>query len=113
VIATAAKAEIPASIPVSKQDGIVNQVLPDIPRKAMSTINGKFRVQVKVKVDRTGKVVGSEFVSPGPSKYFANLTMQAARDWKFSPSDTETRAWNLQFEFRRSGASVVPKQIAR
>ncbi len=113
VVSTAAKAEIPATTPVSKQDGIVNQVLPDIPHKAMSTINGRFRVQVRVKVDRTGNVVDSELVSPGPSKYFANLTMQAARDWKFSPSDTETRAWNLQFEFRRSGASVVPKQIAR
>jgi outer membrane biosynthesis protein TonB len=113
VVATPVKAEVPVAMPVSKQDGVINQVLPDIPRKAINTINGKVRVQVKVKVDRTGSVVDSEFVSPGPSKYFANLTMQAARDWKFSPSDAEMRAWNLQFEFRRSGASVVPTQIAR
>jgi serine/threonine protein kinase len=111
--ATPVRVDAPIAVSPGKQDRIVNQVLPDIPPKAMSTINGKVRVQVKVHVDRAGNVVGSEFVSAGPSKYFANLTMQAARDWKFSPSDAALRAWNLQFEFRRSGASVVPTQLDR
>jgi TonB family protein len=103
-------APTPAS---SKQDSVVHQVLPDVPRKAMNTIDGKVHVRVKVQVDREGNVVNSEFVSPGPSKYFANLAMQAARKWKFSPSDSEARAWNLQFEFRRSGTTITPTQVSR
>jgi serine/threonine protein kinase len=95
------------------QGSVVRQVLPDVPRKAMNTISGKFRVQVKVRVDREGNVVQAEFISRGPSKYFADLTMQAAREWKFSPSELTARAWNLQFEFRRSGASVVPTRVQR
>ena len=108
-----AKPEPTAVVPTGKQGEVVRQVLPDVPTKAMHSINGKFRVQVKVNVDRDGNVVGSEFVSPGPSKYFATLTMAAAKEWKFSPSDATARAWNLQFEFRRSGASVVPVQVER
>ena len=110
---TAAVAQPSRSLTGSSRDGIVNQVMPDVPSKAMRTINGKFRVQVRVKVDQAGNVVKSEFTSAGPSRYFANLTIDAARQWKFAPSDTTTRAWNLQFEFRRSGATVVPVQLDR
>ena len=88
-------------------DAVVQQVLPEIPPKALRTINGKFRVQVKVRVNRDGDVVGSEFESRGPSKYFADLTMQAAQQWKFSRADTSERAWNLDFVFRRSGTTVT------
>jgi TonB family protein len=113
VAVTEAKSEVATPVPTRSQDGIVNQVLPEIPEKAMRTISGRFSVQVKVRVDREGNVVDSEFVSAGPSKYFANLTMQAARDWKFSPSESATRAWNLQFEFRRSGITSFPTEMDR
>lgn len=96
---------------VNGTDGVVHQVMPDVPQRAMRTITGKVRVQVKVHVNREGDVVSSEFVSRGPSSYFANLTMQAAKQWKFAPADASNRAWNLQFEFRRSGISTNPTKI--
>ncbi len=94
-------------------DSVVERVLPDVPPKAMRTINGKVRVKVKVRVNRDGDVVGSEFASRGPSKYFADLTMAAAKQWKFSRAETSERAWNLEFEFRRSGITANPIPIAR
>jgi TonB family protein len=84
--------------------------LPEVPQNALNTISGTVRVQVKVQVDPQGNVVDSEFVRPGPSKYFSRLAMEAARDWKFAPS-TQPTAWNLQFDFRQSGASAVSTAV--
>jgi TonB family protein len=98
---------------VGSEDGVLSQPVPDVPRHALNTITGKVRVKVKVHVDREGKVVDSEFASHGPSQYFARLAMETARQWKFAPSDSESRAWNLQFDFRRTGTDVVPTQLDR
>ena len=108
-----ANLERPLAKATVKQDGVVNQVLPDVPQRAMNTISGKVRVRVKVQVNSQGNVVNSEFTSAGPSKYFANMAMEAARQWKFAPSEAANRAWDLQFEFRRSGITSVPMQIDR
>src|SRR5581483_2156188 len=65
---------------------VINQVLPDVPQKARDTIHGILRVSVRVHVNGAGSVVGAELESPGPSIYFARLSMQAAQGWKFTPS---------------------------
>jgi TonB family protein len=94
-------------------EGVVHQVLPDVPAKARNTIQGKVRVKVKVSVNPAGNVTAAEFVSPGPSKYFSRLAIEAARDWKFIPAQSASRAWNLQFEFRRAGTTAAPTAISR
>jgi TonB family protein len=88
-------------------DGVVRRVVPDVPRSAANTIQGTVRVKMKVQVDASGNVTQAEFVSRGPSQYFSRLAEKAARDWKFVPGES-ARVWNLQFDFRRSGASVLP-----
>jgi TonB family protein len=101
---------------ITAQDGIVHKVVPSVPQKARNTIQGKVRVKVKVNVNSSGDVVDSEFVSRGPSRYFANLAMEASRDWKFSSASSgkeNSRAWTLDFIFRRAGTDVHPAQIAR
>jgi TonB family protein len=95
-------------------EGVVQQVVPDVPAKARNTIQGKVRVKVKVSVDSAGNVTAAEFVSPGPSKYFSKLAIEAARDWKFIPAQAaSSRAWALQFEFRRAGTTAAPAAISR
>jgi TonB family protein len=83
-------------------DGI-QQVLPDVPQKAQATIRGTVRVSVKVSVDPSGRVAEAELDSPGPSAYFANLALRAARQWTFSPAKPNgtgtTRDWVLHFAF--------------
>lgn len=88
-------------------DGVVRKVVPDVPRSALNTIQGTVRVKMRVQVGPSGDVTQAEFISRGPSQYFARLAEKAARDWKFVPGDN-ARTWNLQFDFRRSGASVLP-----
>src|SRR5579864_5860073 len=66
--------------------GAVNKkVLPEVPRSARMTIHGKIKVGVRVDVDSSGKVALARLVSPGPSRYFANLALKAAREWEFNP----------------------------
>jgi TonB family protein len=93
-----------------------HQVLPAVPRSARSTIRGKVKVSVRVRVSPTGSVVGAKLASPGPSKYFAEQALQAARHWKFSPPKVDGQdaasEWILRFEFGSSGTKAVPAQVA-
>lgn len=90
------------------QAEVLHQVIPNVPRSARETITGRVKVGVRVKVDSAGNVSDTELVNPGPSKYFARLAQEAAKDWKFQPSQDAVRDWVLRFEFGRSGTRVHP-----
>ena len=87
---------------------IVRQVLPNVTAGALRTIHGKVRVTVRVHTDSAGNVAKAEFVSTGPSRYFASHALEAAQDWKFATSKANAHVWVLQFVFQRSGTSVNP-----
>jgi TonB family protein len=101
---------VPAIPAVPAALSVLHQQLPAVPRKAQATIQGHFKVSVRVRVDRTGKVASAELQDPGPSKYFARLVIDAAKQWKFSPTDS-ARVWLLQFTFSREKitAEASPK----
>jgi TonB family protein len=91
------------------------QITPSVSQKSRDTIQGTVRVRVRVTVDPSGKVVGATFDSPGPSKYFANLALQAGQHWQFSPAEVDGRPvsseWVLRFEFARASTKVVPTPV--
>lgn len=88
---------------------ILRQVLPNVTASALRTIHGKVRVTVRVHTDSAGNVAKAEFVSAGPSRYFANHALEAAQDWKFATSRANAHDWLLQFVFQRNGTSVNPR----
>jgi TonB family protein len=96
---------------------VVHQVLPDVPRSARETIRGRIKVSVRARVDSSGRVVGAKLDSPGPSKYFAQLALQAARRWRFEPAKSDgqdvSSEWILRFEFLRTATRAVPVRVAR
>jgi len=100
----------------SVQGEILHQVLPDVPQSARDTIRGKVRVSVKVAVDPSGSIVGATLDSAGPSRYFGNLALQAARQWEFGAAKVDNRyipsEWILRFEFERTATKVFPVQTA-
>ncbi len=115
--APSSSAQGPSSTPDSAQssaaNAVVQQVLPDVSRGARNTIRGTIRVKVQVAVDSSGNVANANFVSPGPSKYFANLALQSARKWKFAPAQANGDAgneWILTFEFRQIGTHATANQ---
>jgi TonB family protein len=104
----------PAQMAVA-QGSVLQQVLPDVSRSAQNTIEGRVKVSVQVAVDASGNVSQVKFVSPGPSKYFANLALAAARRWKFNPPQADGQAtgseWVLRFQFGRTSTQVFPAEI--
>ena len=94
---------------------ILDQVLPDVPQAARDTIHGKVRVSVKISVDSSGNVTSADLDSRGPSQYFADQALSAARRWEFAPAKVDGRnvatGWVVRFEFSQLDTQVFPKQI--
>jgi TonB family protein len=90
--------------------------LPDVSNKARSTIHGKVRVTVRAHVERAGNVSQAELDAPGPSKYFADLALKAARRWEFTAPEVNGHSvpseWLIRFEFSQSGTQAFPRQSA-
>jgi TonB family protein len=110
-----ANAPAPASSSASPARGeVLDQVLPDVSEKARATIQGKVRVTVRVHVEPAGNVSSAELESPGPSKYFADLALQAVRRWEFTAPELNGHSapsdWLIRFEFSQSGTQAFPKQ---
>jgi TonB family protein len=105
----------PKNASAPKSEGVVQQVTPEVPQKARETIQGKIKVKVRVQVDAPGDVVEAELDSPGPSKYFAQLALQAAQRWKFTPAQSgaaeASREWLLRFEFGSTETRVFPSLV--
>jgi TonB family protein len=100
----------------SSKGEVLDQVLPDVSKKARATIHGKVRVNIKLQVGPSGNVTGAEFDSPGPSKFFADLAMEASRKWAFTPPEVNGKSvaseWRLRYEFTSKDTKVAPTQIA-
>ena len=95
---------------------VAERVLPQVSRSARQTIHGKIKVVVRVQVETSGLVSSARLESPGPSKYFANLALQAARRWRFKPAQVDGHAiasiWILRFRIGRTTTEVSPVEAA-
>jgi TonB family protein len=100
----------------SARGEVLDQVLPDASEKALATIHGVVRVTVRVQVDPTGNVSEATLDSPGPSPYFADLALKAARRWQFTSPEAAGHsvpsAWLIRFHFTPSGSKAFPTQTA-
>jgi TonB family protein len=95
---------------------VARQVLPDVPEAAIQTIHGRFALSIRATVDQGGDVSNAEVDSPGPSRYFASLSLQAAKKWKFNPAQVDGQAvssmWVLRFEFSQAATEVAPVEVS-
>jgi TonB family protein len=95
---------------------IVHRVVPRVPQKALDSIQGTVRVGVRIQVDSSGRVTTVELDSPAPSRYFAQLSLQAARQWQFEPlkarAPNGSSEWLLRFEFTRTATRVSPARVS-
>jgi serine/threonine protein kinase len=113
-----ANAPVPATASSSGnvRGKVAQQFLPDASQKARDTIRGKVRVSVKVHVDESGRVTQAAFDAPGPSQYFADRTLEAAKLWLFTPAKMDGHNvpsdWVLRFEIDPTATTVNPTQTA-
>jgi len=109
----------PAPTPASDSPApgeVLDQVLPEVPDKALNTIRGVVRVTVRVHVDAAGNVSQAELEAPGPSRYFADLALKAAGKWAFGSPELEGKSvaseWLIRFDYSQSGVVALPQQTA-
>jgi len=98
-----------AATPATEDAGVLHQVLPDVPEKAARTIHGRFHVMVKATTDNRGNVTDASLDSAGPSQYFANLALKAARQWKFAAGSGGPSDWLIRFDFTAAGTTASAK----
>ena len=95
---------------------VLDQILPRPASSALASIQGTVRVTVRVHVDPAGNVSQALIEQAGPSKYFAQKSLEAAKGWVFlSPSvDGHSAAseWLIRFDFSSSGTNAFPKQVS-
>jgi len=95
---------------------VLQQFLPDASQGARDTIRGKVRINVRVHVDESGRVTAAALDAPGPSQYFADRTLQAAKLWRFTPAKMDGHSvpsdWVLRFQIDPSAIDVYPAQTA-
>ena len=86
---------------------VLRRVMPRVSPGAQNTIRGTIRIVAKVDVDTTGNVTEARLQLAGPSKYFARLALEAARDWEFKPVLANGQAvaseWVVRFGLSRHG----------
>jgi hypothetical protein len=94
---------------------VLDQELPQVPSKALVTISGTVRVVVKAHVDAVGQVAGAELQESGPSRYFADKSVEAAQHWLFNSPEVNGRSvesdWLIRFEYTRGGVKAFPQQV--
>jgi TonB family protein len=99
---------------VAGRGEVLELVLPNVSEKAQATIQGTIRVGIKVQVSPAGSVSEAALEEAGPSKYFADLALKAARQWEFTSPEAEGRSlpseWLLRFEFSQTGTKAYATQ---
>jgi serine/threonine-protein kinase len=107
--------ETQSSTVATVKGDVAERVLPDVPEKVRATIHGKVPVSIRVTVDPGGNVSNAAVDSPGPSKYFAKLALQAAQQWRFKPAQVKGQAvsseWVLRFVFGQTATEVTPVEV--
>jgi TonB family protein len=95
---------------------VLDKATPDVPAKALTSIHGTVRVGVKVHVDAAGNVSNAALDNAGPSRYFADLSLKAAKQWVFTPPEADGRSvpsdWKIQFHYTQSGVQMSSEQVA-
>jgi TonB family protein len=104
--------ETHTSEPVAVDGEVVERVLPEVLPAAMKSIQGKVDVTVRATVDPQGEVSDATLDSPGSSRYFARVALEAAKKWKLKPAQANGEpvpsVWILRFEFKQTGIAVTP-----
>ncbi len=101
----------------SSPGAVLHQQMPVVLSHAQNTISGTVKVKLQVSVGADGRVSNAKLATKGPSTYFANQALRAARQWTFTPPVRDGKAqaseWTIRYEFRRSGTQASARQVSR
>ena len=105
-----------AAVNAVASPSVLHKEIPKVPRAARETLREDVAVIVRVSVDSSGTVVHEVLADPGSSTYFAQLAINAVKNWKFSQADDQpSRQWLVRFGFSRDGTTAheIPLRLKR
>lgn len=106
-----------AARPPNANGEVRDRVVPSVSPAARSSMRRPVEVEIRVAVDRLGKVERAEYMDHGPGNYFARTAYRAAHDWKFAPplrdSHPQASVWLLTFSFTRRNTEVTATEEDR
>jgi TonB family protein len=106
----------PRKVSGSDHGEVLDKVMPKPGSAALASIEGTVRVVVRVHVDAAGNVSQASLEKAGPSRYFADLSLKAAKGWVFLSPGVDGHSldseWLIRFDFRPSGANAYPEQVS-
>jgi TonB family protein len=112
--AGSSRASSDGMLTVDSRDDVLQRVAPRVSPSAQRTITGMLGVRVRLDVDAAGNVTAARLQSAGPSKYFARVALEAAREWKFKPAMVNGQAvpskWTLRFGFSRRSTEAAAER---
>jgi TonB family protein len=101
------------SQPNPSRGAVLFQVVPDIPQRALDTIQGTVRANVKLRVDASGNVTSADLEN-NSSRFFGDQALKVAHRWTFTPPQVDGHnapsEWILRFEFTPKATKVFPTQ---
>jgi len=84
----------------------LHEAMPEVSPGARRTIRGHIKVWVRVTVGRDGRVFAAVPDRAGPSRYFQNAAIDAAKKWTFPPVDAPSeRVMQIRFDFSHEGTT--------
>lgn len=99
----------------TERGAVLERFSPKVLPSALATIHGTVRVDVRVTAGSSGRVADAAFAEHGPSRYFADAAMKAARQWRFEPAKADGQpvesVWLLKFEFTRGGSEMAATEV--
>ncbi len=110
-VAKPAAPVVPAPAPPNPPRHILEKPLPAVSEASLETIQGAIEVRVRVHVTPSGAVDAAALESAGPSRYFANRALEAARYWKFDAGPAED--WMLRFAYTGGGTEASGEPVPR
>ena len=88
-----------------------HEEFPDVPLQIRKSIRGHVKVAVRVIIDQGGSVFAALVDTPGPSRYFERVAIEAAKKWTFPPADSSTRLKLVKFDFTRDGTTGQVEEL--
>jgi serine/threonine protein kinase len=96
----------PSGSAVATSPSALHEVIPNVPWSARRSIRGHIKVWVRVIVAQDGSVFAALVDRTGPSTYFQQLAVEAAKKWTFPATETPSqRLMQVRFDFSRDGTT--------
>ena len=100
---------------MNAKGAVAKRVLPSVAPGAVKSMQRPLQVDVRVTVNKSGGVSSARCLTQGPGNYFARVSQQAARSWRFKAPVSEGKPteseWMLLFQYSRGRTDVIAKEL--